>query len=138
MYNKYRPCIGCGLYQDSGIEVRNTIMHSGLGFTNPVSGNNGCRGALYVHTNTLENVTGESVIVENCRIECEDNKYATFNGYTGNEMDVTFINNALWSYLLGKSAEALITNVTPWSDSSIIRLSHISYGNNVDVLNYSE
>ena len=134
--NKHRPCIGAGLYQDFGIVMKNTQCHSGKGFVNPSSGGNGCRGALYFHTKSDDsNTTGQTFYAENCVFECDDEKYATINGYYNNTMEVTFIGNTFWSGTKGKSEEGLIHNVGIGGDS-IISLSGKSNGNNVGLLNH--
>ena len=134
--NKHRPCLGAGLYQDYSIIMKNTQCHSGMGYINTVSGRNGCRGALYFHTKADDsNTTGQIFYAENCVFECDDNKYATINGYYNNTMEVTFIGNTFWSGIIGKSEEGLSHNVGIGGDS-IISLSGKSNGNNVSLLNH--
>lgn len=133
--NKYRPCLGAGLNQDYSIEIKNTNCYSGEGYLNPVSGLNGCRGALYFHTvSGDENVSGQVFRAEDCTFECDDAKYATINGYYQNTMDITFIRNLFWSGKLGKSDEAFVSNVGI-GEGSIITLNNKSYGNNTNLFN---
>lgn len=132
-YNKYRPCIGAGLYENAGIIVRNSTFHSGLGYVNSISGQNGRRGALYFHSNTSETPkVGQKFKAINCVFICDDIMAATINTYNNNEIDLTFVNNKFRSCVNGEDDSIIVTN-EPIGTHLI--LNALSFANNINKLN---
>lgn len=132
-YNKYRPCIGAGLYENAGIIVRNSTFHSGLGYVNSISGQNGRRGALYFHSNTSETPkVGQKFKAINCVFICDDIMAATINTYNNNEIDLTFINNKFRSCVNGEVDSIIVTNE---EIGTHLILNDLSFANNINKLN---
>lgn len=132
-YNKYRPCIGAGLYENMGIVVRNSTFHSGLGYVNSISGQNGRRGALYFHSNTSETPkVGQNFKAVNCVFICDDEMAATINTYNNNEIDLIFVNNRFRSCVNGEVDSVIVTNE---EIGTHLILNALSFGNNINKLN---
>lgn len=133
MYNENRPCIGCGLYENYGVKLINSTLHSGMGYVNKVSGGNGLRGALYFHSNT--NVTpleGQYFYTKDSVIECDDTIAATITTFNSNKINITMINNVFWSGV-NKKGDNIISHNTEFGVDAIIN--EISTGNNINIFN---
>ena len=159
--NNHRTALGMGCYQDNTVIVRNCDIWADVppsDIANPLWNK---RGVLYFHNRQpsayFSNVTGQKMRFINNTMYCED-IIAVYIGDTCqgvdmdgngwvNEMEVEFINNMICAkYANGtyKTSSNGIAEPTSFTNDSIIsgtgftehlKLSSISYGNNVAYLN---
>lgn len=159
--NNHRAALGIGCYQDNTVIVRNCDIWSDkppADIQNPLWNK---RGVLYFHNRQpsayFSNVTGQKLRFINNTMYCED-IIAVYIGDTCdgvdmdgngwiNEMEVEFINNMICAkYANGnyKTSSNGIASPTAFANDSIIsgtgftehlKLSAISYGNNIEYLN---
>jgi hypothetical protein len=130
--------IGIGLHQDQTLKLVNCELYS---YT-PLASSMTANGALFCHSAVASGVTGQHLIVDNCKI-VSDKSYAAYindANYTngdnqGNTMDVTFYNTMIYSNELGKLN--VIKKDTPKSGkySGGVALNIMSFGNNLAELN---
>lgn len=158
--NNHRTALGMGCYADNTIIVRNCDIWADVPPSNIQNPLWNKRGALYFHnrqnSDYFSNITGQKMRFINNTIYCED-IIAVYIGDTWqsdydskgyvNEMEVEFINNMICAkntdgtYRISSNGIATPTAFT--QDSCIggtgftdhIKLSSISYGNNVTYLN---
>lgn len=159
--NNHRSALGIGLYPDYTVTVRNCDIWSGAPADDIDSPLQNKRGAVYFHNRQpaewWSDVTGQKIRLINNTIYCEDiialyisDTTVDFDmetlGWT-NEMEAEFINNMVCAkYANGsyKTSSDGIATPTAFANDSIIggtgftdylKLSAISYGNNVIMLN---
>ena len=121
LINNHFSCIGFGLRGDYTLKIINTEMSSTM------HENNGdAYATLYVHDGNYDGK--QTLIVKNCTIiNTNKTKSISIQNAYDKEIDLTFINN-----VCGHSG-----GVGYSSDSTYHKLSSISYGNNIEEMNYS-
>lgn len=101
-------------------------------------------GALYMHNNVNDSVVKQRIIFENCYMYSETGLFLrvddanAMNSGNGNDCEITFINNYLFSEMKGLAGISLRAGSTQTGDGCLIgniKLSKMSHGNNIDVLN---
>ena len=140
LISKQNAAIGSGLHKSQGLRLVNCELYSETPTESAMSKN----GALFVHSQFKENVTGQKLEVINCKITSkygntvyinDSNKQLT--GTSKNSvMDCTFINNNIYSETLGKTN--IIKVDAPNNSNCLsgeITLNARSYGNNINEFN---
>lgn len=159
--NNHRTAFGMGGYANNTVTIRNCDVWAGSPPSDIANPNWNKRGVLYFHNRQnsqyFPNVTGQKMRFISNTFYCEDvialyildtwdSSYSAL-GYT-NEMEVEFINNMFVAKRNGvyETSSNGISTPPNYNEESIIsgtgftdhiKLSPVSYGNNLSYLNYS-
>ena len=130
------PAVGIGCWQDVKYHFKNCEMYSyappfdGIDHKDDYKTNFSYLtnyGALFVHSNTSNNITGQRFILDNCRMYSQNgNKglwIATAGEYLNSDMKVSLINNMAISMAESSTKASIDSKITVTPDS---------YGNNWD------
>lgn len=125
MINANRPCVGAGLYSNYTIKITNCNMYSGVGVQTGYH-----RGVLYFHNNQQDNVSGQKMIIDNCKCVCADEKalYSLATSAANVGLSVEMTRNIFYSEING--TDGIIEG-----NLAVNYLSGISSGNNLSELN---
>ena len=125
MINANRPCVGAGLCSNYTIKITNCNMYSGVGVQTGYH-----RGVLYFHNNAQDNVSGQKIVVDNCKCVCADEKalYSLATAATDVGLSVEMTKNIFFSEING--TDGIIDG-----NLAVNYLSDISFGNNLSDLN---
>lgn len=130
------PAVGIGCWQDVKYHFKNCEMYSyappfdGIDHKDDYKTNFSYLtnyGALFIHSNTSNNITGQRLILDNCRMYSQNGDkglwIATAGEYLNSDMKVSLINNM---------AISMAENGIKASIDSKITVTPDSYGNNWD------
>lgn len=136
MISMQNAAFGCGLRQDQTVKLIRCNLFSHTPAESSMLGN----GGLFCHSAVAANTSNQHLIMDDCHVE-SDLSWATYindanqtNGdKTGTDMDVAFYNTLFYSHEKGKNG--VIHKDSGNGFSGTIKLSPMSYGNNLPELN---